>query len=252
MIPTEAAAAITSIEHTHDRLRTTLEGLSDEDVRARSRLPGWTRGHVLAHLAGFGGAAERQVLRAVAGQDPGDFYDGGRPGRDAAIEAAAGAPAVELVAGVTAVVDRMEGLLDLLDSDHLRLPTAYADGLPVEALVLAWWREFSIHLTDLDLGAEHTLWGPQLREHLVGFLSPRVPAGLQLALEPTDVDEPRRVGQGSLVRVRGTANDLVAWLAGREPLGPVLAFGVDDQPVDLPVLGPWPRPVTHAAATPGG
>ncbi len=153
------------------------------------------------------------------GRSPGEFYDGGRPGRDAAIEAGAGASAAELVARVTAVVDRMEGLLDLLDSDHLRLPTAYADGLPVEALVLAWWREFSIHLTDLDLGAEHTLWGPQLREHLVGFLAPRVPVGLQLALEPTDVDEPRRIGQGSLVRLRGTANDLVAWLAGREPLG---------------------------------
>lgn len=249
MIPTEAAAAIASIERTHDRLRSTLDGLTDEEVREPSLLPDWTRGHVLAHLAGFGEAAERQVLRALAAQDAGEFYDGGRPGRDAAIEQGAGASAAEHVARVTAVVDRMEGLLDLLDDDHLRLPTAYGDGLPVSALVLAWWREFSIHLADLDLGVTHTMWSPELREHLVSFLAPRVPTGVQLALEPTDVDEQRRVGQGSLIVLRGTANDLVAWLAGREPLGPVEAHRADGEPVDLPVLGPWPTLVATAPRT---
>lgn len=252
MIPTEAAAAIASIERTHDRLRSTLDGLGDEAVREPSLLPEWTRGHVLAHLAGFGEAAERQVLRALAGQDAGEFYDGGRSGRDAAIEVGAEASAGELVARVTAVVDRMEGLLDLLDAEHLRLPTAYADGLSVAALVLAWWREFSIHLTDLGLGTTHTMWSPELREHLVTFLAPRVPTGVELALEPTDVDEERRVGQGSLIVLRGAANDLVAWLAGREPLGPVEAHGADGEPVDLPVLGPWPRPASLGADAPTG
>ncbi|MCV2394018.1 maleylpyruvate isomerase family mycothiol-dependent enzyme [Actinotalea sp. M2MS4P-6] len=239
MLPTEASAAIESIERTHERVRTTIEGLTDDDVRAASRLPGWTRGHVLAHLAGFGAAAERQVLRALEGADPGEFYDGGRPGRDAAIEAGASAGAAEHVTRVEAAMDRMEGLLDLLDEDVLRRRTAFKDGLPVEAVVLAWWREFSIHLTDLDLGAEHTLWGPELREHLVAFLSPRVPDGTQLDLEPTDVDEPRRLGQGRVLRVRGAANDLVAWLAGREPIVPLVADN-GGAVVDLPELGPWP------------
>ncbi|MDO8108199.1 maleylpyruvate isomerase family mycothiol-dependent enzyme [Isoptericola sp. b441] len=245
MVPTEAAAAIASIERTHDRLRATLEGLTDEAVAGPSRLPGWTRGHVLAHLAGFGAAAERQLLLAVQGAPAVEFYDGGREARDAAIEAGAGASAAQHVERVVAVMDRVEGLLDLLDDEALRQPTGY-QGLPAGALVLAWWREFSIHLTDLDLGAEHTLWSPELREHLVGFLSPRVPDGVQLDLEPTDVDEPRRVGQGRVVRVRGTANDLVAWLAGREPLGPVVAdAGGETEP--LPVLGPWPRPRARIA-----
>lgn len=239
MLPSEAVAAIESIERTHDRLRSTLDGLTDEQVRARSALPGWTRGHVLAHLAGFAAAAERQVLRAVEGADPGEFYDGGRVGRDAAIEAGAGATATEHVARVQTAVDRMEGLLDLLDEDLLGRRTAFKDGLPVAAVVMAWWREFSIHLTDLDLGAKHTLWGPELREHLVGYLAARVPDGVQLDLEPTDVPEPRRLGQGRVIRVRGTANDLVAWLAGRAPLGPVLA-DEDGRAVDLPQLGPWP------------
>lgn len=239
MLPMEAAAAIESIERTHERVRTTVEGLSDDQVREPSRLPGWTRGHVLAHLAGFAAAAERQVLRAIQGEDPGEFYDGGRPARDAAIEAGAGADADEHITRVRAAMDRMEGLLDLLDEDVLRRPTGFKHGLSVEAVVLAWWREFSIHLTDLDLGAEHTLWGPELREHLVGYLTARVPDGVQLDLEPTDVDEPRRLGQGHVVRVRGAANDLVAWLAGRDPLAPVTADN-GGTVVPLPELGPWP------------
>lgn len=243
MIPSEVATAVESIERTQERLRTTLDGLTDGLVAGASPLPGWTRGHVLAHIAGFAEAAVRQLEWACTEPDgePGEFYDGGRAGRDAAIEAGASASAAEHVARIGAALDRMEGFLDFVTSDPelLARPTGYKHGAPVGALVLAWWRELSIHLTDLDLGAEHTLWGPELREHLVGFLAPRVPDGVQLDLEPTDVDEPRRVGQGGLVRVRGAANDIVAWLAGRDALAPVTA-DVDGAEVSLPELGPWP------------
>ncbi|HMO11070.1 MAG TPA: maleylpyruvate isomerase family mycothiol-dependent enzyme [Actinotalea sp.] len=239
MIPSEAAAAIESISRTQERCRQTLDGLVDEQVGEASRLPGWSRGHVLAHLAGFAEAAERQLRRVVAGDDPGEFYDGGRPGRDAAIDEGAGASAALHRERVGAAMDRIEGFIDLLDAELLRRPTGYQDGRPVEALVLAWWRELSIHLTDLDLGPQHTLWGPELREHLISHLAARVPDGVLIELEPSDVDEPRRIGEGTRVRIKGAANDLVAWLAGREPLGPVDA---DDgsAPVALPELGPWP------------
>lgn len=238
MILTEVAAARESIEWTHERLRTTIDGLTDAQVSEPSALPLWTRGHVLAHLDTLAGAAGRQLERALTGQEPGEFYDGGQAGREALIQAGAGASAAEHVARVGAALDRMEGYLDLADGDVLGRATAYR-GRPVAAVVLLWWRETSIHLTDLRLGVEHTMWGAPLREHLVSYLTPRVPAGVQLDLEPTDVDEPRRVGDGEVVRVRGLANDLVAWLAGRQPLGPVTAdrAGV---PVELPELGPWP------------
>lgn len=238
MIPTDVTVARESIEWTHERLRQTIEGLTDEQVAGPSRLPGWTRGHVLAHLANLGAAAARQLENAFAALPPVDFYDGGRPGRDAAIEAGAGASAAEHVARVVAALDRVDGLLDLLGEEALARPTGYRD-LPASAVVLMWWRETSIHLTDLDLGVEHTMWGAALREHLVGFLAPRVPAGVRLDLEPTDVDEHRCVGDGEPVRLVGAASDLVGWLAGREPLGPVRAER-DGRPVDLPQLGPWP------------
>ncbi len=243
MIPTEIASAIESIERTQERLRGTIDGLTDGQVHASSVLPGWSRGHVLAHIAVFGEAAVRQLERAVTGSDPGEFHRGGPGGWNAAIEAGAVLPAVEHVARITEVLDRIEGYLDFVVADGaiVSRPTGY-QGSSVGALVLAWWRELSINLTDLGLGAEHTLWGPELREHLRGFLAPRVPDGVQLDLEPTDVHEPCRIGQGEVVRVRGTANDLVAWLAGREPLAPITADSGGSE-ADLPALGPWPARV---------
>jgi maleylpyruvate isomerase len=238
MILTEVGAARESIEWTHERLRTTIAGLTDAQVGEPSALPEWTRGHVLAHLVTLAGAAGRQLERALAGEGAGEFYDGGQAGREALIQAGAGATAQEHVGRVGAALDRMEGYLDLMEGDVLARPTAYR-GRPCAAVVLLWWRETSIHLTDLRLGAEHTLWGAPLREHLVSFLTPRVPAGVQLDLAPTDVDEPRRIGDGEVLRLRGTANDLVAWLAGRAPLGEVTAHK-DGTPVALPELGPWP------------
>ncbi len=238
MIPSDVVVALDSIEWTHERVRTALEGLRDEQVREPSRLPGWTRGHVLAHLATLGDAVVRQLENAYADAPTVPFYDGGHGGRDAAIEAGAALGAEEHVARVQAVLDRVEGLLDLLDEQALARRTGFRDRTAA-AVVLAWWRETSIHLVDLGLGVENTMWGAALREHLIGYLGARVPAGIRLDLEPTDVDETHYVGDGTTLRVTGAANDLVAWLAGREPLGPVHAAS-DGHEVALPELGPWP------------
>lgn len=238
MIPSDVTVARESIEWTHERLRTALEGLTDDDVAAPSRLTGWTRGHVLAHLAGLGSAVVRQVENALTDAPAAPLYDGGRPARDTAIDQGAGGTAAEHVARVGAVLDRVEGAMDLLDEASLARRTGYHD-LPAAAVVLLWWREASIHLTDLDLGVEHTMWGAALREHLAGYLAVRIPAGVRLDLDPTDVDEPRRLGDGVPVRLTGAANDLIGWLAGREPLSPVHAEQ-DGHQVVLPELGPWP------------
>jgi len=53
VIPVAAAA------EAHRRLHRALDGLTDEQVRAPSPLPGWTRGHVLAHAGGCDGYEQR-------------------------------------------------------------------------------------------------------------------------------------------------------------------------------------------------
>lgn len=236
---TDLVLLLDDVRRADARLLDALGGLTDADVRAPSRLPGWTRGHVLAHLTGLGAGAARQLERAVAGEERVDFYDGGRAGRDAAIEAGAGASAEEHRAAVGVVVARVEEALDRVGPDVLDVATGYRDR-PVGAVAAMWWREVEIHSTDLALGTGTDAWTAGLRAHLHEYLADRVPAGLRLDLAPVDLDERRAIGDGDdVVTVRGGANDLAAWLAGREPAGPLSAErgGVV---VPLPELGPWP------------
>jgi maleylpyruvate isomerase len=110
----------------------------------------------------------------------------------------------------------------------------------VTAVAHAWWRELAIHLVDLDLGVGTEVWAPALLDHLVEFLAPRVPEGVLVALVPGGGASRWEVGAGALVRVHAErAEDLVSWLAGREPGAPVTAER-DGEPVSAPELGPWP------------
>src|SRR6202453_1526412 len=72
-----------------------IGGLSDADVRAPSPLPGWTRGHVLTHLARNAEGGTRLLIWARTGV-PGYEYES-LDARAAAIEAGAGRPAQVLV-----------------------------------------------------------------------------------------------------------------------------------------------------------
>jgi maleylpyruvate isomerase len=192
---------------------------------------------VLAHLAGVGNAAARQLEAAVAGEVV-EFYDGGMPGRAAAIEAGAGASAAEHRTRVRAAVARLEAAVHALQPPDLDRTTGYR-GRAAGQVVVAWWREAEIHLTDLAVGPDHSTWDGRLREHLMAYLEPRVPDGVRVDLVPTDADEGRSLGSGEPFVVTGSANDLVAWLAGREPLGTVVAER-DGAPAPLPTLDPWP------------
>lgn len=226
------------VAETNRALLTTLAGLSDDQVGEASRLPGWTRGHVLAHIAGVGHAAARQLEVAVADGAPVPYYDGGMAGREAAIEAGAPASAADHVARVTAAAERMSAVAAAVTPDILDRVTG-ARGRSVAGVLELWWREATVHVVDLDLGLDATSWDLAFRDHLAAYLARRVRRGMALHLVADDLTEHRAIGDGpDVVTVRGAASDLVAWLAGRTA-GPVRADR-DGRPVDLPQLEPWP------------
>lgn len=206
----------------HRGLAAVIEDLTDEQVAQPSVLPGWTRGHVLAHLAGvtagLAGQAEHEGTKV-------EVYPGGRPARDAAIEANAGRSAAEHRAAIAEAAARLaKAWAGVRDWDS---PVFYRDGTLTDT-AYAVWREVVIHTRDLDLGP--VTWTPEFCDHAVEYLAERVPEGVRLTLQAPD----RRwtIGEGEEVTLTGSATDLVAWLAGREPDGPVTG--------ERPELKPWP------------
>jgi maleylpyruvate isomerase len=222
---------VSQVHAGHRRLTSLISELSDADVRAASALPGWSRGHVITHLAELAQALTRQVDHALRDELV-DVYDGGRPARDAAIERGAGRSAEAFRESTALTCAALEDAWARLGPEDWARPVSYRDGTLLDILH-ARWRETEIHLTDLDLGYRPSSWTTEFCDHTVRFLAPRVPDGIQLTLAAVD----RRwvFGTGAPLTVHGSPGDLTAWMAGRISDTPVVADGGA-----LPELGPWP------------
>jgi maleylpyruvate isomerase len=218
--------------------------LTDQDVEAPSELPGWTRGHVLAHVTGISNAMARQLEFAARGETI-ELYDGGYEGRTRAIEMAAGHSPAEHRADLDAALERALRAFAGLNDAGWRQPISYRGGVVFDG-GLALWRELVIHATDLGTGRGPETWGRPFCEQLFDFLAARVPEGNRYVLQPLGL-APLTIGSGSATTViSGMLTDIAAWLAGRTPtLGSLRATAAADG-VDLPELLPWPAgvPVT--------
>lgn len=214
----------------HERLRALLPGLTDQALRAPSALPGWTRGHVLSHIEGVGLALARQARYAPRGELV-ELYDGGRPARDAAIEAGHGRDADTLRAAVAAALDEAGAAWAAVGADDWERPVQYTQG-GLLAAGHTWWRELLIHTGDALLGPTPADWPEPFCVHLVERLAVRVPDGVRLTLKATDAPHDWTLGEGAPLTVSGRLTDIAAWLAGRRP-EQALSGG------PLPELGPW-------------
>ncbi len=240
-----APQLLANVEAAAAELRRRVATLTDDDVRAPSLLPGWSRGHVLAHVAGVADAMARQVDYAGRGETV-ELYDGGSDGRNRAIEEGAVRSADRHRQALDAALDRALFAFGNLGDGDWHAPISYRGGV-VRDGGLALWRELVIHATDLGSGGQADSWSLQFCEHLFDFLSARIPAGVRVRLLPlgmaprllTGAGDPA-AASGSTVSVNGMATDIAAWLAGRTPnLGSLRAEAAADG-VDLPKLLPWP------------
>jgi maleylpyruvate isomerase len=166
----------------HARLAAVVATLDDEAVRAPSRLPGWSVGHLLTHLA----RNADSVLRRLDGarrDEIVDQYPGGPSARAAEIEAGAGRSAAELRADVLATNAEVDAVFRTFPEacwDRLGR-TVFGDELPVRTLPFARAREVEVHLVDLGVGIEPDSWPPELAERWL----PEILAGLAGRTDPT-------------------------------------------------------------------
>jgi maleylpyruvate isomerase len=139
----------------------------DDDPTVPSLLPGWTRGHVLTHIARNAEA----FAHVLAGFDVGESraaYPDGLDARNAAIEAGAGRPWPELVADVDATAARYEE--QLARQQRWEGHAVASSGALTAAIDVPHhrWRETLVHHADLgDAGFTAEDWPPEyVREEL--------------------------------------------------------------------------------------
>lgn len=176
----ELQATIEGCTGAHRRLEEMVAAVDDETVRRASRLPGWTVGHLLTHLARNAESHVRMLHGALAGQ-PVEQYPGGSEQRDGDIEGGAGRPAAEIRADLLAMNAALEAIWGRMT------PEAWnGHGLtrgevwPCAELPFARWREVEVHCVDLGLGCSPEDWP----EAYVARELPRVLAGLPGRLRP--------------------------------------------------------------------
>lgn len=127
------------------------ESLNDTHIAKASRLPGWTVGHVLAHLTHNAISLEHLFREAEAGR-VGRQYPGGPKERSANIERDAGLRAAEHIERLRAAHEGLEGTWSRARRAWSgRAETASGAVVPITDLPLRRWREVEIHTGDLGL-----------------------------------------------------------------------------------------------------
>lgn len=217
------------------RLLTALAGLTDEQASSPSQLPGWSRGHVITHLARHA-EAHVNLLRGETSEQ----YPGGVEGRAADIETGAGRSAAELVADLA----HWSGLLPAVWAaiDDWTAPTKFLIGEgPAWRSPATRWREVEIHHVDLGLAYVPSDW-PDLfvatfLPNAVESVASRLPEGTRVSL--TTATDTFSVGSGDVVDVEGSGSAALAWIYGREFSPDALLARSAGGSVDLPDLESW-------------
>ncbi|MFG2037134.1 maleylpyruvate isomerase family mycothiol-dependent enzyme [Dactylosporangium sp. NPDC048998] len=197
------------LERATARLLATVRGLDDAALAAPSRCPGWTRGHVLSHLARNADAYVNLLTWARTGVRTPAYAS--PQARDADIEAGAARPLAEHLADLEAAAARFAAAIDATPAEAWPAIVAFPSGKEVPAAQLVWARicEVELHHVDLDAGYGPADWPPAFPLRLLH--DPATPRVATLA----DPDGTVLLTVPSTPTVTGPAHLLAAWLSGR-------------------------------------
>jgi uncharacterized protein (TIGR03083 family) len=203
--------------------------LSPAELASDSLLPGWTRAHVVAHVAANAEALLNLCRWAQTGQ-PSPMY-ASPSARTDGIEAGSRLSAGELSAWLDRSAGQLETAMAELTADQWQNPVVTNAGRTVPAAEVPWMRTRETSVHSIDLGTDVTF--NDLPAGLLTALCDDVVArrgtgtGLSLAATDTAVQWELEGGE-SPVTVSGPLAEITAYLTGRpHRLGPA------------PALPPW-------------
>jgi maleylpyruvate isomerase len=139
------------------RFERLIATVTDEQARQPSGLPGWTRGHVITHVARSADGVNRLASGVLSGVEV-DMYPGGPDARAAAIEEGADRPADLLRADTRFSGHRALDALAAVAPEQYDTPVRWRKPITAAELPVLRWRELEIHLVDLDLGYSTADW----------------------------------------------------------------------------------------------
>jgi maleylpyruvate isomerase len=141
------------IDQATQRLLGTARIITDPDLRVPSMLPGWTRGHVLAHVA-RNADGMRNVLAGVrTGQNRPAYASA--EAREAGIEQGAGRRATEQAADLASSAMALRTVARQLPDAGWQVPARMLDGMdffPAAELLTRRLAEVELHHCDLGAG----------------------------------------------------------------------------------------------------
>lgn len=221
---------LASVREATDRLLGAVAKLDNGAVAEASRLPGWTRGHLLSHIARNADALGN-VLRGLP------MYVSGEA-RDADIDNGAGRPLDAQLADLRESADRLMETAGAVD-DWTRTVTLRNGVTDVAARVpFRRLTELELHHVDLGIGYELADLPDDLLGREIDYLAQRFSGHPDLPSVTVTATDGRQWHTGRAdaraVTVTGTAPALLGWLAGRGERG----AGLETDGAPLPALPP--------------
>jgi maleylpyruvate isomerase len=225
------------------RLLATAATLSDAQAREPSLLPGWTRGHVLTHVARNADGMVNLLRSARTGTETPMYASA--ESRSADIEAGAGRPAADLAADVreSAAAFAAEAATMPGDAWMELVRVLHGPAFPAFGVLDRRLSEVEIHHVDLAAGYSPGDWPddfliealPRVAESFAGRDdAPRCQVWAEGAKDSFRIG-PDQAGGPSVI-IRGRPADVLAWLLGRDSGSGLEVFG---DAVTAPALPMW-------------
>ena len=233
----EVQARLAQVRSATDRLLQTVGGLEPGELNAPSLCDGWTKGHVLAHIALNADSLVNLFTWAATGVETPQYPSWER--RDTDIDRFSTRTVEEHLEELRASAQRYTAAaLAVPDRRWSALVAGIGSELqPASNYLGARRREVEVHHWDLDAGYGPRDWPDDFVAEGLELATQRFAERVDHPFELEDRSSGRvlAVGAGAGRRVLGEGADLLAWMLGRNR-GEALETS-DGRP--LPTLGSW-------------
>jgi maleylpyruvate isomerase len=222
IVAADIDTTVAAIGRATGKLIATITAMDGRAAAEPSLLPGWTRGHVLSHLARNADAYTGLLAGAVIGVRIPSYPTPAH--RTAGITAGATRPLPEQLADVEASAARFGAAVAAMEASSWRVPVPLVDGrdVPARWVLSSRLREVEVHHVDLGCGYTDRNWPDGFVRHLLAEVTTDLGERLTTPVRLVAVDLEAEYHIGATAGsarippvVSGRGHALAGWLIGR-------------------------------------